>query len=378
MRVLLVTHYSLPHVGGIEVVVDQLGRALCAQGHDVTLVTSRAGASPKEAQGPLNIVRVPAWNGLERRLHVPYPLFAPSLMSTMHRLARDADVIHAHGLLYLSSLAALFSARHLTKPLVVTEHVGFVHYRNPLLNALEHAALAALPRPLLERADAVIALNSRVHAWLASRTPHPERLHFVPNGVDTERFRPPVDDERRRAREWCGVTATKPVALFAGRFVEKKGLSLLLAARDDRFQLLLCGSGHLPELPPDDRRVHVLRDVPHERMPDVYRAADLFLLTSHGEGFPLSVMEAMASGLPVVATRDDTYAHYVSDVEMLQVDADAASLRAALIGLLHDEADRQRRGAAARARALRNFTLAACTERHLAIYEQAVRRTARS
>jgi len=78
--------------------------------------------------------------------------------------------------------------------------------------------------------------------------------------------------------------------------------------------------------------------------------------------------EAMASGLPVVAARDPTYDSYVSDVEMVQTAGDAASVRAALLPLLADDADRAHRAAAARARAVRNFSLAAWTTSHLSIY----------
>jgi D-inositol-3-phosphate glycosyltransferase len=370
MHVLLVSHYTLPHIGGIEVLVDQLGACLQEGGHTVTVVSSRAGGPREETRGRLRIKRVPAWNVLERLLHVPYPLFAPALISTLARAVREADVVHVHGILYLSSLCALWWAWWLEKPLVLTEHVGFVPYRNRLLSALQRLALAAAAWLFLRRADAVITYNSVVQDWIKRHTPNPERLHFIRNGIDLDSFHPAATEERAAARLRLGLDSKRPLALFVGRFVEKKGVDTLLDAADGSFDLLLCGRGELPaeRMKP---AVRVLRDVPREQMPTVYRAADVFVLPSCGEGFPVATMEAMASGLPVIAVHDPAYAAYVTDLEMRQTAADAASIRAAVVELMASAEERARRGHAARARAVADFGLDVSVARHLAVYEQA-------
>lgn len=369
LNILLVSHYTLPHAGGIEVLVEQIGRKLAGQGHAVTVVSSRTGAAAEEHRAGVHIIRVPAWNFLERRWHVPYPLFAPSLIPILRRAVRNADVVHVHGVLYLGSLCALLWAWWFEKPLVLTEHVGLVPYRNPLLNWIQRAGLALTASLFLRRADAVITYNSAVREWLTRLTPYPERMHFVPNGIDTEQFHPASASERETARRQLGVPSDHPVALFVGRFVEKKGLDALLGMPSGGFELLLCGRGDLPAS--TTAPVHILRDVEHDRMPQVYHAADVLVLPSHGEGFPVAVMEAMASGLPVIAARDSTYDAHVSEVEMIQTAGDADSLHTALTSLLADDADRLRRAQAARERAARDFSLAACVARHLAVYEQA-------
>src|ERR1051325_6633630 len=143
MRILITSHYTLPHIGGIEVLIDTLGRTLVQRGHQVTLVSSRTGASAEEWRDGMHLLRVAAWNGLEHWLHVPTPLFSPSLLPAVWREAKAADVIHAHGFLYMPSWCALLCAWWLQKPLVVTEHVGFVPYRSRLLSRLQRLALAA-------------------------------------------------------------------------------------------------------------------------------------------------------------------------------------------------------------------------------------------
>jgi glycosyltransferase involved in cell wall biosynthesis len=370
MHVLFVSHYTLPHAGGIEAAIDELGRLLVQQGLRVTVISSRTNEPAEEERDGMRIIRVPAWNFLERAYHVPYPIFSPALLTALWRAVRAADVVHAHGVLYLSSLWALFCAWWMGKPFVVTEHVGFVLYRNRLLSFIERLALRILTPLFLRRADAVLALNAQVHAWLANLTPYPDRLHFVRNGIDTQRFHPASPVERTLARSQLGLDATRPVALFVGRFVEKKGLDTLLAATHDEFDLLLCGRGDLA-LPTNRQAIHVLRDVDRGLMPAVYHAADVFVLPSQGEGFPMAIMEAMASGLPVVAVRDASYDDYVSAAEMVQVAAQANSLRTAVLSITADQAERARRSAAARERAEGDFDISASAAGHAAIYEQA-------
>jgi D-inositol-3-phosphate glycosyltransferase len=119
MRILFTSHYALPHLGGIETVVDELARALVRRGHIVTHVA--AGASPPEPPDsgearPYRLLRVPAANFLEARADVPYPLFSPRLVPLLRREVAAADVVHAHGYLYMSGLAALWLARRKRAP----------------------------------------------------------------------------------------------------------------------------------------------------------------------------------------------------------------------------------------------------------------------
>ena len=95
MKVVVVSHLALPHVGGVEVLVDREVRALAAAGHEVVLVTSDgdgAGTPPAEVAG-VRIIRVPAWHLLERRFGLPYPLFSPAVfsMTTSKIECHDSD-----------------------------------------------------------------------------------------------------------------------------------------------------------------------------------------------------------------------------------------------------------------------------------------------
>jgi D-inositol-3-phosphate glycosyltransferase len=372
MHVLIVSHYLPPHVGGIEVLVSELAARLRAGGHRVTLVSSAVGPAGAGDETREDTHRVAAWNFLEEKLHVPFPIFAPAILPAMRAAVREADVVHAHGVLYLSSWLALLCCWWYRKPLVVTEHVGFVPYASAALNAIQRTVLRLLTPLFLRGAQATVTYNRRVYEWLQSFAIHPERLFFVVNGIDTDRFRPPEAGEKLAARRQLGLPEDVPLALFVGRFVQKKRPDLMLRSGDPAFALLMCGHGDLPAVD-SASAVHVLRDVAHDRMPLVYRAADIMVLPSQGEGFPVAIMEAMACGLPVVACADRAYDEYAVDDELVQVAADAAAIRGEVAALAADANERARRAAQARQRALADFSMQRSAEQHLEIYRAAAR-----
>src|ERR1700753_2902059 len=93
-RVLIVSAYAHPHIGGIEVVVGQQARTLAALGHKVTVVTSRCapGGATQEEVDAYTVVRIPAWNLLEERIGVPYPVWSLSAVWRLADLIRRSDV----------------------------------------------------------------------------------------------------------------------------------------------------------------------------------------------------------------------------------------------------------------------------------------------
>ncbi len=368
MHVLIVSHYLLPHVGGIEVLVDELAAHLRETGHTVTLVSSAVDAPGGEDVAGVH--RVPAWNFLEKTLNVPFPIFSPSILPTMRKAVRSADVVHAHGVLYLSSLLALLFSWWYSKPLVVTEHVGFVRYKSRALNLLEQAALRLLTPLFLRQAQAVIAFNRRVYDWLSSFQIHPERLSFTVNGIDICKFSPAAEEEQQAARRQLGLDTDAILALFVGRFVEKKRPSLMLESGDTSFDILMCGNGNPPTID-SESTVHTLRNIDHDRMPLVYRAADVMVMPSQGEGFPLAIMEAMACGLPVVACEDPAYDDYARGDELAQVPPRCEAIRQAVRSIAEDPREHSRRAKAARLRAVTDYSLQRYAEQHLDIYRAA-------
>jgi glycosyltransferase involved in cell wall biosynthesis len=189
---------------------------------------------------------------------------------------------------------------------VVTQHIGHVPYRNPVLRALHAAANRLLGAWVLGSADQVVFESETVRAYFAERVRFRSAPQLIENGVDTRIFRPCSAAERRELRAQLGVAPGKPLLLFIGRFVEKKGLGVLreLTGQIPHAHWLFAGWGPMDPAAWDRANVTVRLRPGHEDLTALYQAADLLVLPSVGEGFPLSVQEAMACGTPALVGED--------------------------------------------------------------------------
>jgi D-inositol-3-phosphate glycosyltransferase len=220
--------------------------------------------------------------------------------------------LHVHDCLYPSSAVAVALGRHAGKPVLLSQHVGFIHYALPVLNWLERGAYATLGRATLRGASRVVfATPAAARCVAALLQLPPERTCAIPNGTDTTRFRPMTLAEKRAARESLQLPLDRPVVLFAGRLVAKKGIDLVLGVSErlPGTHFLIVGDGPMQYLLRKRRdNVSWIPAVLPERMPDCYGACDCVLLPSRDEGLPLVVQEAMASERPAVISEDEPYA----------------------------------------------------------------------
>lgn len=377
MKILLVSHYALPHTGGIEAVVDGLARGFTDRGHDVVHLASaalRPGESGPRALG-YRVQTYRAWNGLESRAGVPYPVFSPLVWPSVIRELRQCDVLHAHGMLCELSIGALVLARRVTRtPSVLTEHVGHVPYESRWLNALEAAAISSLGRLAARSARAVIVLNPQVHQTMEHLAPL-AKICTIRNGVDLNVYRPAESDERRRLRRDLGWDDV-PRVLFVGRMVEKKGLPAALEAARiaaGHCRLVLAGPGEVAI--PRGADVEVLGPLSTFRVAELYGAADALLLPSRGEGFPLVAQEAMASGLPVILAAEERYRSTLDGAGegAILVEPRPELIAKALVGLFQDDSRLETARADALRFATQRFGRDRAIEEHLALYRELVR-----
>lgn len=296
IRVTLVTPYFPAHRGGVEIVAGELAQRLAASGvAEITWHASDCDAPPPEQPG-LRCIPASACNLLERRAGFPYPLWSPAALRALARSVQRADVVHLHDCVYLpNAIAAAMSAAR-GKPTLVTQHVGAVPYRSRVLRGLLGAANRSLGAFVLGRASRVAFVSRDVQSYFGRFVRFRQRPLYVPNGVDTTVFSP--QGNRQRARQ--------PTLLFVGRFVEKKGLPMLrqIAAALPEARWTFVGWGPLDPSAWKLPNVTVLRELGKEELVPHYRAADLLVLPSVGEGFPLVVQEAMACGTPALVSEE--------------------------------------------------------------------------
>ena len=311
LRIVLVTHYYPAHRGGVERVAGLLAERL-ADRFQITWHASDCDPPPA------HIRSVPArsWNVTERRLGVPYPLWSPGAVRRLGESIRDSDLVHLHDCLYQPTILAYCGARLAGKPVLVTQHLGEVPYRNPLLRAAMSSANRIFGRLVLGGACRVVFESASVKRYFERFVRFRKPPVLIPNGVDTTQFKPA--ENRAALRAQLRVPAQGPLLLFIGRFVEKKGLRILeeLTSRLPQAHWLFAGWGPLD--PARWRRANVT--VIHSPSPDdiapLYQAADLFVLPSVGEGIPLALQEAMACGTPALVG-DETAAGVPGADELL-------------------------------------------------------------
>jgi glycosyltransferase involved in cell wall biosynthesis len=353
-----VAHFTAtfpPYLGGAGTTAFNLAAGLSERGHDVEVFTSRApGDAPR--CGAATVHRLD-------------PVVAVGNAPVLRGLvaARDFDVLHVHHPFIFGTEAVLAGRlRSRGAKLVVS-------YHNLLIGeGLRHALFTGwentVGRALVSAADRVCAVSlahARTVPYLRSlERRHPERLVEVPNGVDLERFSPdgPADDVRAEH----GVPATAPLAVWVGaldraHFFKRLDLMLEALARPgcEDVHLLVAGGG---ELLPEFRaaagpaglgpRVHLVGAVDHERLPRLLRAADLLALSSDLESFGIVLIEAMACGLPVIATDLPGVRAVVEDgrTGLIVPRGDAGAIAGAIGRLVRAEpAAREAMGAAGRA-----------------------------
>jgi glycosyltransferase involved in cell wall biosynthesis len=198
-------------------------------------------------------------------------------------------------------------------------------------------------------------------------------LSPLPNGVDTDLFHPVNEATKRALRSRLGIGDNEKVILFVGRPVPKKGFDKVLAACDDGYRIL-CAGGEVPAAKNTRGAITFLGRVSQERLAEIYQASDVFLLPSESEGFPLSVQEAMACGLPIITTNDEGYERYHFDKNFISLldHPDGASVRAAVKALIPDDARLKAMGAYSERYAKANFGWQTIIEKLRRQYERLI------
>lgn len=410
MRVLhLATTYPLHGDDSNAAFVQSIAEGLAARGHEIEvlvpwhprLVLERPGTrvrlaafhySPSRRWHPWGYAQALTGDRQLRRdaYLAAIPAAIASWTAIRKRLRRGHwDLVHAHWLLPNAPIAA--AARPGGQPpLVISCHGSGVY----LAERFRWTGTAA--RWAMRRAAAVTACSGDLRARLAHLGVGPAPVR-IPYGVDTERFRPLEPARRQAVRERLardhGLPPDDTWLVAVGRLVYKKGFDVLVRAlprlreRHPAARCLIAGSGPLEkplreaaEAAGVGDRVHLIGSVAHARIPELYAAADLMVVPSvHGpggnvDGLPNVLMEALASGATVIASRVAGIPDVLHDGRngLLFEEGDAVGLAAAAERALDDPALANDLGAAARSETVAELRWERICERFEEVYRGAV------
>jgi glycogen synthase len=375
MRILIINSEYPPIGGGAGKASANLARELVNMGQEVVVLTSAFSDLPGDDQSEgVRILRIKAIRRKQDRSSALEQIvfMVLSCLATL-RLLRSwrPDITLAYFGVPCGP-AALLAKIFYGVPFVVSLRGGDVPGFRPYDFATYHRLVSPLLRIIWKQAEVLVA-NSTGLQDLAQKFDSTVPISVIPNGVDITRY-------AEVQRQWA-----PPKLLLVGRLVYQKGVDLLFKAladlSDQNWTLSLVGDGpELDNLQSQASTLGIAERVGYERwltgdaLLQQYRAANLFVFPSRHEGMPNAVLEAMASGLPVIATRIAGNEELVipGETGLLVPSEDTAALKNALAELIADAARREQMGKAARRHVEQHYTWSQIARKYLTLMQEQI------
>ena len=327
MRVALFTEVYLPAVNGVVTHVKTLKEGLELLGHEAVIVTADSNVKKTRTDG--DIIYCPAIK-LEKLYgyDVASPISADRLKAIKDF---DPDIIHIHNEFGIGISGAMM-ARQLKIPLVYTMHTMYDDYmyyvaNNEHLRELLTTVTHRYARILARAASAITGPSKKVEDYFR-RCGVYKPVTVIPNSVEVETFNRDAIDKGQIAevREKYGFSADDLVFCFCGRMGQEKNIETLLdfwaknVKEDDGMKLLLIGGGpQFEEFSAYADKLGVNNTVKftdrieHSNIPPYYAACDCYITASLTECHSISMMEGMATGMPVLTIRDELNADQIEE-----------------------------------------------------------------
>lgn len=361
--------YPYPERGynpGIERVVEEFAKELVQQGHEVHVITTyrNGGAKVFEVAEGVLLHRVP---DTRHYLGKAGSVFSIDLLSLNYSFTEYLPLLES------SDITHTFTPivwKPFSTPLIAHYH----HWDDPseLMDYLYLPTSHNLWMRCYDLSDRIVAVSNYSADDLASRGVDRKKIDVVPNGVDTDRFHPGASDVEYE--KW------ETVLLYVGPLAERKGLQYLIRSMPEILEthpdtgLVLVGGGDSDFL--EQLAEHIgIRDnvrfegfIPDSDLPNYYRTADVFVFPSLLEGFGMVLVEAMASGLPVVSTTATAIPEVVDEAGLLVPPRDEAALASACSTLLETD-NYDQWCIRSQMRVWNNFTWTKATECLFSVYD---------
>lgn len=390
IKVLMVTGAYHPEISSGGLQSQLMARAMQGRAEVRVLTTAIDFTTPRYS----TVDGVEVWRMHLRAESLPSKALAAIITAPeLLRLVRWCDVVHIHGVSTKNIMVTL-AAKLAGRPVVLSLHTMGADEPAPIRSkgALLYRSFLGATRYLAVSSGLLDA--SRAAGITA------DRIELVPNGIDTDQFKPAAPAEKRALRREAGHDVAGPVVLFVGYFSHDKQPQVLFdawmrlldehridatawfvgATRSNYFEVdERIAEGMQREAEARGRRHRLIFTGPVHEVQRYFRLADVFVLPSRREGLPVALMEAMACGLPCVASNlpGATDALIEDGVSGLLVPpADVPGFTAAIAAMLRDVRRAEAMGEAARQVVLDRFASERVAARWLRAYQQVSGRAA--
>lgn len=390
LRVCIVSPLFHPDLGGVGRQAVLLTTKLKESGLELFVLARKMKDMPEfQAPPDIDIRYIPAFRPAVHNLEDKNFLnlltslsFSLMLACKLFVMRKKYDIVHFHGaslpLIICLPLLKLLKKKVVAKVLAsgLATEAGSLKGR--------YLFLGNMMTCILRKTDSFIAISQEIADGLLTDGIHPEKIKKITNFVDTIRFHPVSSEEKHRLKNALSLDENI-VINFTGRIVERKGIDILINAFAGSRELLtrcilvVIGSG------PDEGRIKALvlkngidnsvRFLGHRsEVARHYQASDIFVLPSYAEGMPNSLLEAMACGLPVIASRIGGVVDAAEDSKsgILFEPGDVSGLANAMIRLLNDEELRKRLGEKARKRIVESFSIDRIADKYIKLYNRLI------
>lgn len=395
LKVCIFTETFFPVVGGGETQAKLLAEGLLSRGHAALILTRRSDQG-YEKVAMVNSVPVyrlpPAGSGQLKKWGLVF-----SSIPALFRLRNQYDLLFVSGFRIIG-ISAVWMSKLLGKKCILKadsqgEMSGSFFYSGLKRFGLSRDYLPFrfflwLRNLILSRADAFTVITKKIAAELRERNIPNHKIANIPNCVDTRRFHPVSQEQKKRLRQQLQLPQNATIFIYTGRLVTYKGLPLLLQVWQKLHQynpdiyLLLVGAGGLD--------IHNCEDSLHEyvknnhletsvrftgnvnNVSDYLQASDVYAFPTEDDAFPSSLVEAMSCGLAVVTTPVGAIRSIIQHQSngLLIEPGDFEQLYLALEALLPDMDWRLRLGQSARATVIERYSMDVVIDRYISLFTE--------
>jgi len=393
MRILQVTPYFYPAwtFGGPVKAVYELSKELVKKGHDVTVYTTdicdRTSSLDVKSDGPIQVdgIRTYYFRNISKELAYDYKLFlCPTLVPVIRKEISRFDILHLHEYYTFQNVVTHYFAKKCHVPYVLSTRGSLCPVVRKQKARFKQVFAYLFGRNLLQDVSVAIALTREERRQLLLMGLEPDKVRVIPNGVNLLEFADLPKKGIFRQKYLIGSDET--IILFLSRITRKKGLDLLinvfsrLVEQLRGLRLVIAGPADLDCLASLKRLIATkkIEDkvlftglLVEKKKLSAYVDADVFVLPSYSEGLPLAVLEACASGVPVVITdrcNIPEVAHYKAG---FVVGVNEEEIQNAVFTVLNDEKIKRELGSNGRKMVREKFTLTKVVEQLEELYREA-------